>query len=591
MNRFGEMETSVRKVYEKVVQEMPWSSQIQPLEDLLEDIRNDYTTVMVVGEFKHGKSTFVNALLGHDIMPRDITPTTAAVHAIFHSNHPGLQVVRHNGEVESQDATLHVLKRYTASADNRPEEIKYIKVFMDSPLLKEKVVLIDTPGVSDLSEQRAEVTHHFLPRADVVIFMGSMNTVMKKSEKEFIESRMKPLGLDHVLFVMNFMDQIEDEELDDLIEFSERRVQSVTGESHQIFPVSAKEALDARLNSQLDMLDASGIAAIEEEIHKRVAKGSRRHEKQKRFDLRFSGILSMISSEVATAEALTNESEEDVKGQLANVESWLRQQDQWHQSLEQYLLEREEEINFIVRKSFRFFSEKMKKDIEHRINVYHGADIKALVEYQIPSAIKSHFTHWVDQYSDHIKALFIKLANEVSTGLSRSFQRSVNLSLGVTEELRYDGMIPILEAKSGNANVKAGLLVGGVGSVALLLGGPFFLPVMGMAGLPLISQKIAEKQLASAKPDLIYAVDRQIDVLLDEFQAQLNRYIRSNVENIKDRSMNEFKALLKSYQAIVARELQEHESAMGTIDEKRKRLTSMKDFIILSQHGKEVEKV
>ncbi|PFG04550.1 dynamin family protein [Bacillus sp. es.034] len=579
-NDLEDLKKVVDQTTMKLTSVLPNSSQVKPLKELEEDMIQDYYTIMVVGEFKHGKSTFVNALLGQDIMPRDVTPTTATINAVFHGSGHDMHIVKQNGEVEKQKVSIEELNKYTASSDFHPEEVKYIKLFLDVPLLKERIILIDTPGVNDLSEQRAEVTHQFLPRADVIIFMSSLTAAIKKSEQEFIENRIKKIGFDRTIFVMNFLDQIDEDELDDVIEFSERRIQGLTGvSSHKVFPVSAKEALQGKLTNDHELIQDSGIEEIEAEIKKRIESSSRKQEKIKRLQARIADIHEVILREIETVEELAESSLEELREQLLKVEDWFGNRSKWEEQLQHYLYEREEEINFLVGKSFQYFGDKVKEDIEHKINLFQGADVKFLVESQIPHTIRSHFNQWIDQYSDHIHQLFVKLEKEVSEGLSRSFQQAVKVQAYRGESLRFKGDIPILNASSGNANVKAGVLVGGVGSLALLLGGPFFLPVVGMAGLPYISQKIAEKQLSTIKPDLIYAVHNQLNVLLDDFKNQLNQYIRKGIDDIKGNALEEFSRLLTSYQMILKQETERNQTEASHIHAHSEIVKELKHYL------------
>src|SRR5690606_29884195 len=78
----------------KLQEVLPASSQIKLLNELNEDIDNDFYTVMVVGEFKHGKSTFINALIGKDIMPRGVTPTTATINTVHYGQEQNVQIFK-----------------------------------------------------------------------------------------------------------------------------------------------------------------------------------------------------------------------------------------------------------------------------------------------------------------------------------------------------------------------------------------------------------------------------------------------------------------------------------------------------------------
>jgi GTPase Era involved in 16S rRNA processing len=560
---------------------LPSSSQLKVLEELEEDLEQDYYTIMVVGEFKHGKSTFVNALLGMDIMPRDVTPTTATINAVFHSETPELQILKMNGQVEKAKLTVEELNQYTASADFNVDEIKYLKLFMDAPLLKNRVVLIDTPGVNDLNQQRSDITFQFLPRADVIIFMTSMDAAMKNTEKTFIQEFLLKNGYaEKIIFAANFMDRIDEEELDDTIDFVERRIQNILGvEKAKLFPISAREALDGKLTGDEDLLQYSGVPEIEAEIARRIESGSRSMEKLERFQWRLKAIGEEVRSEIETAIGLSSQSLESLETQLEAVASWFSNQDIWRRQLQTYLNERRNEIKYMVRKSVQYFGRNVREDVENRIQLYHGADIKNLVESQIPITVKSHFNSWVNQYSDYVHELLRKSQAEVIKGLTVAFKQSVHIQAVKGSDLQFVDSIPILSARSGNANVKAGLVVGGASTLAILLGGPFFLPIVGMAGLPFLSQKLAEKQLENIKPELITAAGRQIAQLVDNFEEQVNHYVQRTMEQIEEKSLDEFSRLLRSYEVILKGEITSKQKEANTIQSYQDRLNELAAMI------------
>src|SRR5262249_42733317 len=125
--------------------------------------------LVVLGEFNHGKSTFVNALLGSDILPTGITPTTASINHVVFANQPTARVVLTAGESKPLDPSQ--LKEWVTVAGGHASEVAYVELGYPSELVKNNVVLVDTPGVNDLNEQRAEVTYGYVPRADAVVFL------------------------------------------------------------------------------------------------------------------------------------------------------------------------------------------------------------------------------------------------------------------------------------------------------------------------------------------------------------------------------------------------------------------------------------
>lgn len=576
------LQEKARKLKDRLVVLLPASSQLKALEEFEEDLEQDYYTIVVVGEFKHGKSTFVNSLVGKDIMPRDVTPTTATINAVFHAETPELQILKMDGTLEKRELSAEELNKYTASSEFDASKIKYLKLFMDAPLLKNKVVLIDTPGVNDLNQQRSDITFQFLPRADVIIFMTSMDAALKQTEKTFIQEFLLKNGLDKIIFTANFMDRVDEEELDDTIDYIERRIGTIlNGEQAKLFPISAREALEGKLNGDASLLQYSGVPELEEEILRRIESGSRSLEKLERFQYRLQAIGEAVRDEIETATGLSAQSLDDLEAQLVAIEAWFSNQDIWRGQLKQYVNERRNEIKFMVRKSVQHFGKTVREDIENRIHVFHGADIKNLVEYQIPITIKSHFNTWVNQYSDYIHELLRKTQAEVIKGLTAAFKQNVQIHAvrGSGAELQFTESIPILNARTGNANVKAGLVVGGASTLALLLGGPFFLPIVGMAGLPFLSQTLAEKQLENVKPELISATGRQINQLVDQFEDQINQYVAKTMEEIEGKSLEEFTRLLRSYEVIVKGEITSKQKEVSTIQAYQTKLAEFEALI------------
>jgi predicted GTPase len=140
-------------------------------------IEDERFHLVVLGEFNHGKSTFVNALLGHDALPTGITPTTAAINHVIYSPHVKARVVTSDGE--ATDLTPSEIKDWVTVAGGRAADVAFVEVGYPAELLKNNVVLVDTPGVNDLNEQRAEVTYGYVPRADAVIFLLDAGQALK----------------------------------------------------------------------------------------------------------------------------------------------------------------------------------------------------------------------------------------------------------------------------------------------------------------------------------------------------------------------------------------------------------------------------
>ncbi|WP_100405544.1 dynamin family protein [Bacillus solitudinis] len=550
----------VNQLKREMTELLPDSPEEKVLRELAEDLQEDYYTIVVVGEFKHGKSTFVNALLKQEVMPVDVTPTTATINAVFYGEDSEVQILKTNGEIEKQQLSAAVLNQYTATAHFDPNEIKYLKLFMPSSLLKKRVVLVDTPGVNDLNQHRTDVTHRFIPRADVILFMLDLTAPMKQTEKLFLENQLLKEGTDRILYVANFLDRVDEEELDDTVDLLKRRVQQITKQANpQVFPVSALQGLKAKLAGDEKGLSYSGLTEVEQQIAELIEKGSRSEEKLARFHERLAMVHESVLAEVETVELMSKQSLENLQQQLTKIEEWLSQKEDWEGQIHQYVASREEEIQFMVQKSATYFGDRLKADLETKIDLFQGNDVKALVETQLPITIRTQFEQWVSQYSDLIQELFRKLKKELAQGLSKTFEQTVQIQ-SQQEEYRYEAALPMITSQTGNASIKAGLAVGGASTLALLLGGPFLIPIVGMAGLPFLQQKIAESQMEKIKPELKDTIENHTDVIIKDFKRQLQQYVAQSVQEIKRTTLAEFERLIRSLRSKIESEISSKQS-------------------------------
>lgn len=194
--------------------------------------------LVVLGEFNHGKSTFVNALLGADILPTGITPTTASINHVIYADSPTARVVMLGGEAKHIDP--NALKEWVTVAGGRAPEVAYVELGFPSELLQNHVVLVDTPGVNDLNEQRAEVTYGYVPRADAVVFLLDAGQALKDSEREFLRSRVLESARDRLIFILGKMDMLSPDERTAVVEYVRKGLANITPDP-VLFPISAKD--------------------------------------------------------------------------------------------------------------------------------------------------------------------------------------------------------------------------------------------------------------------------------------------------------------------------------------------------------------
>lgn len=195
---------------------------------------DDFFLLVVVGEFNAGKSALVNALLGDRILTEGVTPTTTQV-----------QIVRHTGSpATAVDGEVHV-------------------VTAEAPLLQD-MHLVDTPGTNAITREHEVITRRFVPRADLILFVVSADRPLTESERQFLQ-QLREWGK-KIVIAVNKADLLSAAELETVVGFVRDNVHTLLGFVPEIFAVSARRALEAKLAGDAEGLAASAFPALEQYV-------------------------------------------------------------------------------------------------------------------------------------------------------------------------------------------------------------------------------------------------------------------------------------------------------------------------------------
>ena len=172
-------------------------------------VENTYN-VLVVGEAKRGKSSFVNALIGCPILPTDVDIATSQVFRIAQGEHETYRIRFEDGSQQAIHAAD--LPRYgsqvVADVEGTPrldQLIRWIEVDVPIRFLPRGVSMLDTPGLGSLYAAHAQITQRFVPHADAVIFVLDSGQPIIQPELEFVE---RILGVTrNIFFIQTKIDQ------------------------------------------------------------------------------------------------------------------------------------------------------------------------------------------------------------------------------------------------------------------------------------------------------------------------------------------------------------------------------------------------
>lgn len=150
--------------------------------------------VLVVGEFKQGKSSLVNALLDTSVCPVDDDIATSAPTAVSFASQPSARVIFRpseddpEAEPQSEDVALDEVRRFVTEAADPADErrVQSVELGVPSPLLADGLVLVDTPGVGGLGSVHGAITAAALPMADGVLFLSDASQEFSEPELTFL---------------------------------------------------------------------------------------------------------------------------------------------------------------------------------------------------------------------------------------------------------------------------------------------------------------------------------------------------------------------------------------------------------------------
>ena len=222
--------------------------QAKQIADLAQKLRSNQLTIAVIGQFKRGKTTMVNSMLGKKLLPVGIVPITAAVTRIEYGEDSS-KVFFNNGL--SEDVPVSELHSYISEQDN-PDNAKgvaEVQLRTKAEFLEGGMVLVDTPGVGSAQENNSRSAYDFARKSDGVIFMLSVDSPVNQIEIDFLRSVRKYAG--KFYFAVNKIDIIDEEELAEYMDYCNALICSIMeyepgsaeAEAIKLIPISAKKGI------------------------------------------------------------------------------------------------------------------------------------------------------------------------------------------------------------------------------------------------------------------------------------------------------------------------------------------------------------
>lgn len=623
-----------------ISQKLKLYSSVEIINDVIDRVKQQAFSVAIVGEFKRGKSTLINALLGADILPSDILPCSATLNRVTHGLKPQLKIKFKDGSDE--ELNLDLLKEYVTKLTPESEEtaatVEEATIYY--PIRHDNVEIIDTPGLNDDASMTA-VTLSVLPKVEAAVMVMMAPVPFAEYERDFLENKLLTNDLGRVIFVVNAIDRCtRPGDKERLLENAENRLQKYIlsraeeqfgkdSEDYKIyikkigkpkvFGISAEQALAAKINNDEEALKQSGFANFQDALEEFLTTGQgavRLQVAVNRAIASANEILSAINIQDTALEMRKEEFDTAYEKSVADIAA-LREK----KKEEMRLIDRAtDNVRYNVRPLLNQLEDKIKHAAEQTID-------NAIIEKGELRNKKALSERLAKAISNSIQSVGQRMADQIQTeiqhGLEREIDRLKEFAESVDQTLKQIEMNFLSIDADANRKIsgggeaiaaavsvftgfggiwsgykKAGIkgaAVGGAASVVTAVGGG---ALIGLLGLPFTWPAVLAISVISIftggwLTDAIFAGDRveafknnYKEAVLKEIEKQLkSNPIHQQVEdqisqtfaNLKQTLNQEVEALLDNTQSTLAETSRKRGSDLMQAETERRELNNLKE--------------
>jgi len=235
-------------------------------QELMTKLAEDRFTLAVVGQFKRGKSSLMNAIIGRELLPTGVLPLTSAITVLKYGPVEKLTIQR-DGDILPEQPPVTRLAAYVTEEGNpgNRQNVKVAVLEEPIPFLRRGLEFVDTPGIGSAIVANTETTYAFLPQCDAVIFVTGLDSPLTEAEVDFL--RCTRQFAQKMFFVINKTDLLEGPEREKALSFiSDRLRAEMRNESLRTFPLSSRLAMAAKSSADSAAYASSGLRDFEESL-------------------------------------------------------------------------------------------------------------------------------------------------------------------------------------------------------------------------------------------------------------------------------------------------------------------------------------
>lgn len=436
----------------------------QVFSDIIKNVNDGEFSIVVVGEFSAGKSTFLNALMREKLLPSFTRETTATINYLRHKdraeNGEEGRVYFSDGSVEVLDKVdLNTISKYVSTESNLDvaRKVEHLDLFLDSKFLEGNITLVDSPGLNGVADGHRELTEAQIEKSSASIFMFKADQPGSDTDFKFIgEIKDK---VNSIIFALNKIDEIklsEGETPESVIDSLKKTYkEKFPNDTHipEIWGISAYPALIARSNQVLDYHGRNDYSQEEKEILEEKSKMNEFEDRLWQFITKGEKAKAMLLSPVNKIVKFLSDSrlkiEEEInllngKDDKSKIEEKMleiqTQLNEINNNIEVMESEIEENLSLLIKELQESIDSKLENLKEKQVSkLYNWNDIDELLSYE---------NNIVNEAENSYKKIISKCEKEFIKGIKEIIANNyVEVSKHINNSLEEVNFKILLETK------------------------------------------------------------------------------------------------------------------------------------------------
>jgi small GTP-binding protein len=405
---------------------------ITEITDLKEKLQRERLYRVVLGLFKRGKSSLLNALLGKELLPVAVTPLTAIITLLeFTAGEPFAEVEFRDGHRERKKP--EEIRFYVGEEENpdNKKQVSVVRVYDHSPLLK-LVSLVDTPGLGSAFEHNTATTLQFVPKIDAALFVLSADMPVSKPEIDFLNDLKEVVP--RILFVMNKIDLLSEADLKKMVVHNASIISKLLGKA-----LSEKDLMLVSSLQPGSSLRENGITGLKQFIESIAVNEKDRLLQQsarKQYGWLHNRLQMLLQLKLDTLTMPLQELEQKQARLSSSILLMQQQKDEFESIINGKISQLQDQIRSTVNMESKTIRSTIYQKLdENQQDILNTQEFKAIqaglnefilnhfnsVKDNLEDATREQFKNLLHQYSNRSQSFLNELANHLKTLMGISF--------------------------------------------------------------------------------------------------------------------------------------------------------------------------